>query len=348
MQLIKDLFKKFRRNRKNNYLGLDIGSYSIKLAEISYNQDIPVLQSFGQAKTFENTIINKIINDTALLKSNFQNLVNNLQPLSNMIFYALPYELTIFGNFSLPNPEALQEIEKEINNEIPYKLEDVYYSYFIFPEKDNFKVYFLVAKKDNMDRLKDILHEVNYSIVNINADFIILHNFIEYLYGPEEKAIIDWGNEKVKIHFTNKDTPFFTRELFKLGFKHIKNEIINQLKLTPDIAEKYLHKPPEDDKGLKVKEIYIKYIKQLGEEIKTSVDLVQRKFNINPSVYYLIGGGALIPGIHKLLSSLLKVEFKEIRIEEKIKISENIDPDYLKIINTKGVLAVATAMEEFI
>lgn len=348
MQRIKDLFKKFKGKRKNIYLGLDVGSYSIKLAEVSFAQNTPILQSFGQAKTFENTLINKIINDSSLLKTNLKNLFSNLQPYSNQIFYAIPYELTIFGNFSLTNPEAIQEIEKQINDEIPYKLEDVYYSYFIFPEKDNFKIFFLVAKKENIDKLKDILFEVNHSLININADFIILHNFIEYLYGPEEKAIIDWGKEKVKIHFTNKDTPFFTRELFKLGFKQIQNEVLNELKITGDMAEKFLHTLPEDNRGLKIKEIYIKYIKQLIEEIKISVDIVQKKFNIKPSVFYLIGGGAKIPNIHNLLSELLKVEFKEIRIEEKIKISEDIDKDYLKTINTQGVLAVATAIQEFI
>lgn len=348
MKKLVNVFQGINRKHKKAFLGLDVGTYSIKLAEIALIKDTPILEGFSQVKTFENTVINKIINNSELLKTNLKNLFYNFSPKSKEIFYALPYELTIFGNFPINNPEAIPEIEKGINDEIPYKIEDIYFSYFVFPEKDSFKIYYLVSKKENIDNIKAIISELTYTLENINADFIILHNFLEYLYGPEEKGIIDWGYEKVKIHFSNKDTPIFTRELFKLGLKQLRKEIANELKIPMDLAEKIAHAPPNDTMGKKVKEIYIKYIKQLVEEIKISIDIVQKKFNLNPSVFYLIGGGARLPNLYEILSRLLRIPVKSIKIEEKLRISENIDKNYLKIINTQGILAVATAIQEFI
>ncbi|MFN3568332.1 MAG: pilus assembly protein PilM [Caldimicrobium sp.] len=329
-------------------LGLDVGTYSLKLAEISIKNNRPVLEGFSQAKVYENTIINKLIQNSEILKTVLKNQFQNFSPKTHKIFYALPHELTLFGNFNIDNPNDLHAIKKQIDDEIPYQVDDVYYSYFTFPEKNYFIVYYLVSKKDNIDLIRNILAELNYSVENINVDSILFHNFLEFLYGQEEKLIIDWGETKINLHFTNKDLPIFTRELFKLGIKQIKKEVMSELKVPLDIAEKMIHNTPDDERKSIIKKILINYIKSLVEEIQITIDLVQKKYNVNPTKFYLVGGGARIGNILKILSELLKVNFQEIKIEEKIGLSDNIDRDYLKIINTQGVLAVAAAVEPFI
>lgn len=348
MEFVQKFFQKMGREPKNIFIGLDIGSYSIKMIEISLSGDKPIINGFCQAKTFETAIINQIVNDELLLRSNLKNLFTNFNPKTRKVHLSIPYELTIYGKFSINNPEAIQEIEKQVNDEIPYKLEDVYYSYFIIPEKESNDVYYLVAKKDNIDKIKNIFQDLNYKLINIDADFINLHNFFEFLYGHENRAIIDWGNEKIKMHFSNKDVPVYTRELYNLGFKELKNYVIKELKITADMAERYLHNPPTDGRGHKIKEFYKDFIKKLFDEITFSCEIVKTKYGLNPDVIYIIGGGARIPGIHSLISDLLKIEVRKININNKIKISENIDPNYLNIITTQGVLSLATAMRDFI
>lgn len=348
MEILRNLFQKIGRDRKNTFIGLDIGSYSIKMVEITLSGDKPTLHGFCQARTYETAIINQIINDDQLLRTNLKNLFANFQPRTRRVFLSIPYELTIHGKFSVNNPEDLQEIEKQINNEIPYKLDDVYYSYFIIPEKGSYDVYYLVAKKDNIDKLKNIFQDLNFSIANIDADFINLHNFFEFLYGQENRAIIDWGNEKIKIHFSNKDIPIYTRELFNLGFKELKNKVAKDLKITTDMAERYLNNPPTDTRGPKIKELYKEYIKKLLDEVKFGWEIVKTKYGFSPEIFYIIGGGARIPGIQSLISDLLKIEVRNIKFDNKISISENMDPNYLSTICTQGIMALATAMKELI
>lgn len=348
MKYLVNLSKIFQLAKRVSYLGFDLGTYSIKVAEVASHQNEILLKGFAQSKTLENTIVYQIINDEQLLKANIKNLISNFQPGTKVIYFAIPYEITIYGKFSINNPESLKVIEKQINDEIPYKIEDVYFSYFIMPENGSFTVYYLVSKKDNIDKVKRIFTDVDLELKNIDGDFINLHNFLEYLYGPENKLIIDWGNEKVKLYFSNKDTPVYTRELFNLGFKYFKNEIMKNLRLTPYIIDKLIHSPPEDQRRSQIKEAYIEYIKKLIEEIKFGLEISRSKYNLNPEVAYIIGGGARIPNIHKIFSELLKLDIKEIKIENKLRISEHIDHRYLSIINTQGILAVATAVKEFI
>lgn len=329
-------------------LGFDIGTYSIKLAEVFQKKDEIILNGFSQIKTFENTIINYIVNDEQLLTTNIKNLLANFNPQSNRAYLSLPYEIIIYGKFTINNPESAQVIEKQINDEIPYKIEDVYFSYFIMPEKGSYTVYYLVSKKDNIEKIKNVFLNLNIKLENIDADFINLHNFLEFLYGPENKVVIDWGNEKIKLYFSNKEVPVYTRELFNLGFKHLKSEIQKEFKVTYDMAERYIHSPPSDNRRKIIKDFFKEYIKKLVDEIKFGMEIARSKYNLNPEIFYIIGGGARLPGIHRILSELLKIEVREIKIEQKIKINENIDPQYLEVLNTQGVLSIATAVKEFI
>lgn len=348
MKFIKNFLRKIVQTPKISHLGLDLGSYSLKVAEVSFEEDKPVLKGFSQAKTFDTPIVNQIVNDEAFLTSNLKNLFSNFNPSSRSVFLSLPFELTIFGKVSINNPEAFKEIEKHINDEIPYKLEDVFYSYFIIPEKSGYELYYLVSKKDNIEKIQNILSNLGYFLENVDADFINIHNFLEYLYGPENKAIIDLGHEKVKVHFSSKEVPLYTREIFNLGFKTLKTQIRKELKITSDMAERFLFNPPTDTRGLKIKEIYKGYIKSLIEEINFGFEIVNSKYNFSPEVIYLVGGGAKIPGIHSLLMDLLKVEIRKIDIRNKIAISEDIDLKYLNTILTQGIFALAAAVKEFI
>jgi len=62
----------------------------------------------------------------------------------------------------------------------------------------------------------------------------------------------------------------------------------------------------------------------------------------------VVGGGARIPGICDLLKDLLKIETTTFKVEDKLVIPENFDPEYLKVVNTQGAIAVATAVREFL
>lgn len=348
MKFLKKISQTVIPHKPLSLLGFDMGTYSIKLAEVFQKKDEIILNGFSQVKTFENTVINQIVKDEQLLTTNIKNLLANFNPHSNRAYLSLPYEIIIYGKFTINNPESAQVIEKQINDEIPYKIEDVYFSYFIIPEKGSHTVYYLVSKKDNIEKIQNIFLNLNIRLENIDADFINLHNFLEFLYGPENKVIVDWGNDKIKLYFSNKEVPVYTRELFNLGFKQLKSEIQKEFKVTYDMAERYIHNPPSDNRRKIIKDLLKEYIKRLVDEIKFGIEIARSKYNLNPEIFYIIGGGARLPGIHRILSELLKIEVREIKIEQKIKLSENIDPQYLEVLNTQGLLSIATAVKEFI
>ncbi len=332
---------------KKGALAFDLGSYSIKIAEVQIVKKEPVITNFAQGRTYKNVIINGIINDFQYLVTNIKNIMDVFKESVNAVNLSLPYELVIFDHFESQQIPDEEEIKNKINEEIPYKIEDVYYSYYIIPKKDSYQIFYLVAKKDVIDQYEKLVKELNYQPNNIDADFINLHNLTESLYGEKSKIIIDWGDNKIKLLFCEKEYPVYSREFFNIGLKNLRKLFIDELKLDADTADTLVVNP---EKGgyERAKEIYKRYIEEVIGELETTLEFVTQKFNFTPENMFLVGGGARIPNICEIFSDRLRIETKLLELENKIRFADNFDPNYIKVVNTQGAIAVATALRDFI
>lgn len=344
---LRNLINKFKGGR-SGILAFDFGSYSIKIAEIQIEKGNPVLTKFIQGRTYKNVIINGIINDPQHLLINIKNIFENLGTSFRIGNISLPYDLVIFDSFKTSHIPTEEEIRSKINEEIPYKIEDINYSYYIIPKKDFYQIFYLVAKKDIIDQYETLLKELACEPNNIDADFINLHNLAEFLYAEKPKAIIDWGYSKIKVLFCDSEFPIYSRELFNLGFKNLKRTIIKELKVDSEMAENLIVNPKKGTYYNQLKDIYINYVKEALNEIDYTIKFVMDKFKIPIEIIFLVGGGARIPKICDIAKDILKIETTIFTIQNKIKVSNNIDPEYLKVINTQGVIAIAAGLRDFI
>lgn len=351
--MINKIFSKFQtiinksKLGKKGRLAFDLGSYSIKIAEIQIIKNEPVLTNFIQGRTYKNVIINGIINDFQYLVSNIKNILDTFGSNTRIANISLPYDLVILDSFKSPHIPNEEEIKTKINDEIPYKIEDVYYSYYIIPHKDFYQTFYLVAKKEIVEQYEALIRTLEYQANNIDADFLNLHNITEAIYGEKSKLIVDWGDSKIKLLFCGKESPVYSRELFNLGFKNLRKEIIKKLKVDSDTSE-FLIVNPEKNDYPEVKEIYRDYIKEIIDELETTIKFVTGKFNLSIENIFLVGGGARIPNICDIFNNYFKINTQLIELEKIIKFSDKFDPDYIKVVNTQGAIAVATAIRDFI
>jgi len=351
--MINKLFSKFKSiidisgSEKKGILAFDLGSYSIKIAEVQIIKNELILTNFIRGRTYKNVIINGIINDFQYLLSNIKNILDVFKNNTKIVNLSLPYDLVIFDSFKSPHIPSEEEIKNKISDEIPYKIEDVYYSYYIIPQKDFYQIFYLVAKKEIVNQYENLIKALEYQANNIDASFINLHNLIETIYGEKAKVIVDWGDSKIGLLFCGKGAPVYSRELFNLGIKNLRKDIIKNLKVDMDTAEALIVNP-ERNNYPEVKKIYKNYIKEVLEELETTIKFVTGKFNLTIENIFLVGGGANIPNISEIFSEFLKINTQIIDLKKLVKFSDNFDPDYTKIVNTQGAIAVATAVRDFI
>lgn len=341
----KELLKISRK--KDRFLGIDIGTYSIKIAEVELVKDKIVLVNFIQGRTYKDVVINGIINDLQYLTTNIKNILDVFKSDTIFINISLSYDVLIYDQFQtqyIPNEE---EIKSKINEELPYNIEDIFYTYFIFPIRNMYKILYLAGKKEVINQYENLCEKLGLKVNNMDADFVNLHNLVEFIEGEKNKLIVDWGESKIRLLFSSKEFPVYNRELFKLGLKGLKKEIKKIVK-DEEKTENILVNPASFDKAKELKSVFVNYINEMAKEIEVSLRYVEEKFNFNIETVYLVGGGARISGIEKILSEKLKIETKKLNIQDKLGIDLNIDPRYLKIINTQGAQAVAAAIREFI
>ncbi|MCS7279127.1 MAG: pilus assembly protein PilM, partial [Thermodesulfobacteriaceae bacterium] len=257
-----------KRIKREGFLSFDLGSSYIKIAEIQQEGDNPILTGFIRGKTFENAIINGIINNEELLFYNIKNLLDIFKPSIKKVYLSLPYDLVILGNFFTKDIENLEAIKKQIDDEIPYKIEDVYYDYYTIPSGGNYEVFYIVSKKSIVDSYAKLFNHLGFEIVNIDADIVNLHNYTEFFYEEENKLIIDWGYSKIKLFFCEKKAPVYGRELLNLGLKSFISKVAKELKISQEIAEKLIVNPTKNEKKEQVLEMYKDYIRELLKEIE--------------------------------------------------------------------------------
>ena len=344
---IKEKLLDLLTKKSAGFLGVDLGSYSIKIAEVGERRGKVELKSFGQTRTFENTLIKHEIVNKNLLATNIRNLVDNLKPTTINAIYSLPSLLTFYDNFTLTEIPDHETLIKKIADECPYHFDEISYSYYILPVESKFVVFYLYVKKEILNKFVELFSFLNLNLINVGSDFVVIHNFLEHLYGEHAKLVADLGYYDVRLIITNKEVPIATYHLSNLGIRRLEQEISKVFKVDKYQALKIIHNPKLSEIQI-AKPLFVKYLEKLSEEILIKLDAVKNKYGIIPEVLYLIGGGARIPNISQILSQALEIPYQKIEIQQKIKINDNIHPDYLEIINTQGVLALATAVEEFL
>ncbi len=333
------------------FLGLDIGSYSLKLAEAYQRGSSIIVTGFSQIRIPPETVVDGVIKDEEKFLMAFKTLLENLRPKSRLLNLGLYAYTTFYDRIPLGFVEGedfSQAVLSEIESFVPFDINDIYVDYVPFlKEKDKYEIVFATAKKEQVDNLLEIFSKININVNAIDVDVFAISNLFEFLYGPNVRLVIDIGFSKTLTIFTDKVGPLFSREI-TYGLSYVLHNIAQELEVSLDDAEKLQFQIPDDERGYTIKEIYTEFLRNLIEEIENSFNIFKSKYYISPEEIFVIGGGANIPGILEFLKEKLKIDVKPVSLGSKIKFSKDFDRDYLSLLDKIGVISIAQAIREFI
>ncbi len=336
---------------KKGFLGLDIGSYALKMAEAHQKGASLVVTSFGQVRLPPDTVVEGTIKDPEKFWEAFNRLWQNLKPRSKQLNLGLYAYTTFYDRIPLGFVEAEdfeQAVLSEIESFVPFDIEDIYIDYVpILKEENKYEIVFATAKKEQVDALLELFSASPFKINAIDVDVFAVANLFEYLYGPRARMIIDIGFSKTLVIFTDKFGPLFSRE-FNYGLGYVTRNIAQELDIPLEEAERLQFSPPEDERGYAIREIYTEFLRNLVEEIENSHNIFKGKYYFAPDEGFVIGGGSNIPGIKEFLKEQLKMDIQEPELNTKIRFAKNFDPEYQRLVGLTGFTAVAQAIREFI
>ena len=357
--------------RKENLIGLDIGSRTIKLAEVLQTKKERVLQKFGMADLPRDTIVEGRIKEPTVVSDTIKGLINDLKikeqnVATSVAGYSVIIKRITVGKVS--EEELHDNIQFEAEQYIPFDVQDVNIDFHIIGEHESnpnqMNVMLVAAKKEIIDEYSDVLEMANLNPSVIDVDAFALEKVFEDNYLNEEGniALIDIGANKMNINIVKEYMSAFTRDV-SIGGEQIVRDIASQFECSFEEAEavmlgKTQDKEPQEEepqeegetKGKtptkeEVQEIVRSFALSWCREIRQAIDFYYSTYaDEDIKKIVLSGGGAMAKGFSELLSAetSLDVEMCDPFINIKINEKQN-DTNYLKKIAPQAVICMGLA-----
>lgn len=305
--LIKDIIYK-----KKDVLGLDLGTSSVKFAQLKKERKYSKLIGYGKVEIPENIIVEGVISEpeklAAILKKNF------LEPKwgkisAKRVIASLP-EARIFTRVielpTLSKKDLGEAVNYEVEQSIPIPLSDLYIDYQIFDETiDKISVYLTAAPRAIIDSYIQLFNQLGMESLALEPSLLSIARAT--VKGREKSPVIilDIGGTTTNIAIFDKDLK--VTESLQMGGLNIKSELKEILGLANRDAT--LAIKAGFAKESKESELIKNEIEKITIEIKKMVDYYEEKNETVKFSKILVSGGlAAMPGLLEVLKEDLNIE----------------------------------------
>jgi type IV pilus assembly protein PilM len=343
--------------KKDHLVGLDIGSRSIKAAEIVDTKRGPMLRHFGIVDIAHGAIEEGTISDPESVAESIKQLFKSYNIKESNVAVSIGGYSVIVKKINVQNmaEEQLQEtIHFEAEQYIPFDISDVNLDFQILGENESnpnqMNVFLVAAKKDMVN---DYINLVNLAGLNpciVDVEAFALQNSFEANYNIQDEnvALIDIGASKTSLNILKGNSSVFMRDV-SLGCGQINQKIMSLIECSFEEAEqlKYGDNPdrltPDDLKG-----IVSSVVADWCTEIRRALDFFYSTYPEDQIKRIIIsGGGANISEFRQLLATEASAEvesinpFKNFYLDEK-----SFDDAFIKQIAPQAAISMGLAMRK--
>ncbi|MCK5340321.1 MAG: type IV pilus assembly protein PilM [Desulfobulbaceae bacterium] len=323
-------------------LGIDIGSYAVKVCEMTDTSKGRSLLSLGSSLMPEGAVEDGVLQDPAAVARVISNLSKNIKVKGTKTAISISGYSVIVKKINLEvmsDEDMESHIHTEAEQYIPFDIEDVYLDFQNLHTnkegEDRTDVMLVAAKKDVVDSYLGMLKTAGLSAVVVDVDAFALENAYEDNFGLTENIIlIDIGASKMNINIISKGTSILARDVV-LGSRQITEQIQARFDLSYEEAEalKIGNIPPEDRQE-ELEDIFSGACTQWIAEIKRALDFYSSNHpDETISRMVISGGGARIKGLDQLFSEEIGIPAEIFNPFSAAIVDNNkIDPEYLKYI----------------
>ena len=298
-------------NKKEETVGIDIGSYSIKLISISkesaentvnaYNiKRLPIEEKKEDAKA-------------AIVKEALEEI--GLSPERVNLSISGPDVIVRF--IDLPNMSRDQlksALVFEADKYIPFNIKEVVLDFIILgdaAESGRMRVLLAAAKRSLVDSRVKMVEQLGMGIDVLDiGPFAMFNAFNAANPSQEDKgnAFLDLGHSQTDVLISSGSDPCFMRQI-QIGGKDITGAICRELSVTKDKADEYKRGMKKNDKAA-LKNITELVLDDLVNEMQLSFGYFENRYNNRITDIYCSGGVTYQEGVIEYLSERLGVEVK--------------------------------------
>ncbi len=317
--------------------GLDIGSSSIKLAELDENTGGKTLRCFSMMPLARGVIVDGAVVEKEALTAALKELFKKSGCKRKKVVVSISGTAVIIKKVSFPqmaDDDLGVLIHDEAGKYLPFDdMADVNYDFEIVGENpfnpNQMDVIIVAAKKDIVEGYTEAVQAAGLTPLIMDVDSFACETTFEENYESEEnetRILVNIGASITNINVIKNDTSVFTRD-FPLGGDSITEAIAASLGVPFEDAEKAKIEGQGESDQLResFREGLIVHADPVCSEIERSVDYYRSTFGFEEiKGLFLSGGGSLTPGIDKELERRLGIPtervdpFKKIQLNKKL------------------------------
>jgi type IV pilus assembly protein PilM len=354
--------------KKNQLVGLDIGSHAIKLVEIEDTKKGRILKNFGIIGLPQDAIVEGAIKEMEIVSSAIKTLYKNMKIKNKNVVTSISGYSVIVKKISIQKrgeAELDASIQDEAEQYIPFDINDVNLDYEILTppgeeeaekkgegdkgDKSLMDVMLVAAKKDIVEDYVSLLHLTGLSPVILDVDAFALQNAFELSADNISGcyALVNVGAEELGINAIKNGVSIFTRDSSYGGYQ-INEAIMSKFDVSYEEAEKIKlggTKIDHKDKGA-LEEIFTSVISGWVNEIKRALDFLATTYPDETIEKIVISGGSCrFPGFQKYLELETEIPVIELNPFGNLQVNDKMfDPKYLTYMAPQAAIAVGLAL----
>jgi type IV pilus assembly protein PilM len=341
--------------KKDSLVGLDIGSRSVKVAEIIDTKNGPKLKRFGMADIPAGTIEDGAISDPDTAAETIRQLFksSNIKE-ANVAVSIGGYSVIVkkINVQTMPEEQLQETIHFEAEQYIPFDISDVNLDFQILGENENnpnqMSVFLVAAKKEMVNDYINLVTLAGLNPCIIDVEAFALQNIFEANYDIQDEnvALIDIGASKTSLNILKGSSSVFMRDV-ALGCLQINQKIMSLLDCSYEQAE--LLKFGEASNKMsaeELKQIVAAVVTDWCTEIRRALDFFYTNYPDDQIKRIILsGGGANIAEFRQLLASEASTVVETLNPLKKFNVDEKaFDPEFIRQIAPQASIAMGLAL----
>lgn len=343
---------------KNQLIGLDIGSRTIKAAEAVQTKGKWALKNFGSIELAPGAIEEGVVKEHQVVADAIRELFSLYNIKQHNVAISIGGYSVIVKNITvqnMPEEQLYESLNFEAEQYIPFDINDVNLDFQILGEAEQnpnqMNVLLVAAKKDMVNDYVNLIDMAQLNLCIIDIDAFALQNIYEVNYGGEQAsgenlALIDIGAGKTSLNILKDGSSVFMRDV-SLGCNQINQKIASIVNCSMQEAEDLkLSENPDKISAEDLKEIESTVVSDWCGEIRRALDFF---YSTNPEdqikQIMLSGGGANIKDFQDSLAMQTSAEVKIINPFEVFDVQNSqLDTGYLKQVAPQAAISMGLAI----
>jgi len=346
-------------------LGLDIGTSSVRAAEVSTKTDPPTMERFASVALPRGAVTGGEVSDPGIVAAAVKELASKGRFSVKRTAIGIANQKVVVRQIDMPAMEESElqgALRFQAQEYIPIPIEDAILDFQVLDETVNeagertFKVLLVAAQRDMVNGFVSVAQEAGLdpAVVDLSpfASMRALAAAVPLLGPRESEAIIDIGAGVTNIVVHEQSKPRFVR-ILPMGGADVTDALVSGLGIDAEEAESVKARVGLSPEGGPVPaDGAAKLIEQRAsafvDEVRGSIDYyLTQQGSARISTVILTGGGSKLPGLHERLSAALHLPVEEGQPLTRVRLGKiSQTPDELAQMSAICAVSIGLSLRE--